>query len=115
MPPLPPEMKMLLDNLSAQILQTQTRAEGLQSYVQAELEKLRQEKVELTRLQSAQQEQIKAMAEDIQDLKKQLADTQDIILKNQQANFRRIIYVQGSILFLILSTVIGVIVKLLFP
>lgn len=116
MPPLPPELKLLLDNLIAQIQQQQARNDALHTSIQGEIDKLKQatEIDALRTTQSVQQEQIRAMSEEIEKLSTQLEKMQETILKNQQDNFRRTIAVQGSILFLILTTVIGVAVKFLF-
>ena len=65
-------------------------------------------------VQSAQQEQISSMKNEINDLKQQLKDAKDEILKNQQETYKRIIYVQGSILLLILTAVIGLLIKTFF-
>lgn len=116
MPPLPSELKMLLDSLIAQIQQVQQRSDTLQTYLQAELDKVRQatEIDALKNTQAVQQEQIRVTSDEIKDLKQQLRETKDEILKAQQDQFKRTIAVQGSLLFLILSTVIGIAVKLLF-
>ena len=69
---------------------------------------------ELAKTQAIQQEQIRGMSDELQELKKQLKETQDAILQNQDAYYKRMIAVQGSILFLVLSTVIGLVIKLFF-
>jgi hypothetical protein len=117
MPPIQPEIKLLLDNLMAQIQQTQTRADTMQAYIQTELEKVRHaaELDALRNKQAVQEEQIKNMAGDIDELKKLLKEATSDILKNQQDNFKRTIYVQTTLLFLVLSAVITIAVKLLFP
>lgn len=99
MPPIPTELKLLLDSLIAQIQQLQTRSDAIDA---------------LRNIQGVQEERIRRMSEEINELKAQLNETKEAILKNQQENFRRTIYVQGSILFLVLSTVIGIAVKFLF-
>lgn len=117
MPPVTPELKLLLDNVLAQIQQLSTRSDTLQTYIQAELDKLKHgtEIDGLKSTQAVQQEKIENMSDEIAELKKQLEDTKREILQNQQDNFKRTIYVQSSILLLILSTVIGVVVKVFFP
>ena len=99
MPPLPPELKLLLDSLIAQIQQLQTRSDAIDA---------------LRNTQSVQEERIRNMSEEITELKAQLKETREAIIRSQQDIARRTIYVQGTILFLILSTVIGIAVKLLF-
>lgn len=99
MSPIPAELKLLLDSLIAQIQQLQTRSDAIDV---------------LRNTQSVQEERIRAMSEEITELKAQLKETREAIINSQQAIARRTIYVQGSILFLILSTVVGIAVKLLF-
>lgn len=99
MPPIPSELKLLLDSLIAQIQQLQTRSDAIDA---------------LRNVQSVQEERIRSMSEEITELKQQLKEMREAIIKSQEDIARRTIYVQGSILFLILSTVVGIAVKLVF-
>ena len=116
MPPIPSELRLLLDNLIAQVQQQQARTDTMQTYMQAELDKLRQgtDLDMLKNIQSVQEEKIRRMSEEVNELKKQLQETKDEIIKSQKDSARRTIYVQGTLLMLILSTVIGIAVKLIF-
>jgi len=115
-PGVPPELKLLLDSLVAQIQQIQQRTDTIQTYVQAELDKSRQvsEIDALKTVQSVQQEQIQRMKEEITELKKELHDMTDTILKSQQEGFRRTIAVQGAILLTVVTALIGLAVKFFF-
>lgn len=73
------------------------------------------QKVEaLSATQIVQQEQIKRMSDELKDLREQLKETQKAIIENQNAYYKRMIAVQSSILLLVVSTVVGLLVKLFF-
>jgi flagellar hook-basal body complex protein FliE len=56
----------------------------------------------------------KKLEEGVTQLTKSMADLRDALIQSQQASYRRIIYVQGTILVIILGTVITLLVRVLF-
>jgi len=91
--------------------------EVLQSSIKRALDEqavLRPQIDSLKTTQTAQQEQIRVMSEELKELKQDLKEAKQAILESQESNYKRIIYVQGTLLLAILGAVIGLAVKVFF-
>ena len=86
--------------------------EGEVKAVQVPIERAFDRLEALKAQQITQEEKIRTMSEDVAELKKDLAEAKREIIESQRTELRRIIYVQGSILLLIVGAVITLILRL---
>lgn len=94
----------ILDGLNARIKQVIDANEGMRKEIEA-----------IKIVQATQQEHIRSMSSDFEQLQKRLEAMEATILDNQRKATNRIIGVQAAVLLLVLSTVIGLLAKVLFP
>lgn len=110
MPPLPTELKMLLDSLLAQVGQLQTSNDHLHGFVQTEMDKFRQEaRATQAQVESDVEERLKRMNEDIQKLYNRLEAMEKAIINKQQQGLRRTVAVQATVLAILGSGIFGLI------
>lgn len=119
MPPVSPEIMLLLDTLTKQIQTLAERQEKSQGELQTQINQLfaSVKDVELNGseyVRSYVKEQIKQMNEDIANLQKQLEEVKQAILNKQEESYKSMIRVQASIIFLVLSAVVTVLIKIIF-
>lgn len=99
----PNDISVIIDFLNGQVKRTLENQDILRQAVDV-----------LKNTQIAQQERINTMSSEINELKQQLKDAKEEIIKSQQATYTRIIYIQGSILLIILTAVVGLLIKTFF-
>lgn len=110
MPGLPPELKLLLDSLIAQVRQMQASNDSMHVFVQGELDKIRAETFTAQRVSEEDVEQkLKRMNEDMQKVLERLERMEKSIIDKQQQSLRRTVAVQATVLAILGSGIFGLI------
>lgn len=117
MPPLPQEIKMLIDTLIAQIQQLQKSNDDLRGYVQIEVEKAKvaaaavadQVKREVNERVDNVYDDMKSIHSEIREIKDvKLVELQKALAQSQNESTSRIIKVQATMLVILATGIVGV-------
>lgn len=110
MPPLPSELKLLLDNLIAQVQQLQASNDAMHGYVQGEIDKIRAE-ARAVQAETKQEvdERLKKMSDDLKKVLERLEKMESSIIDKQAQGLRRTIAVQAAVLTILGSGIFGLI------
>lgn len=111
MPPLPSEVRLLIENLMTQVQQQQNAIDQMHSYLRAEIDRANdQMHTELTERLRVVDDDIKQIQNAIHEIKEtQLPELRAALVANQKEYYRRIIAAQAAILLAVLAAILGVV------
>lgn len=119
MPPVSPEILLLLENINKQIQQNSTLQETNRNFMQSQIDAMNTaikqvEEKNNEAMKTYVEEKIRMVDKDITELKKQLEEVKQTILDKQEERYKVMIRVQASIIFLVLGAIVTILTKIIF-